>query len=43
MDSRAGIDCGSGGMGGAGENNGENWDNSNRTTIKKRKWYIKCY
>ena len=36
MDNRVGIDCGLG-VGRAGESNWENWDNCNRTTIKKKR------
>ena len=36
MDNRVGIDGGTGGDG-AEESNGGNWDNCNRTTIKKKK------
>ena len=40
MDNRAGFDCGRGSGGGGGmmlveKTTGENWDNCNRTTIKK--------
>ena len=34
MDNRVGIDCGSGGGMGTGEQKGKNWDNYNRTTVK---------
>ena len=34
-DNRVGIDCGSEGWVGQESAMGENWDNSNRTTIKK--------
>ena len=34
MDNGVGTDCGRGGVGWMEESKGENWDNSNRITIK---------